>query len=102
MTSEALKIIQRLTDQSKVEVIGYIFRLINANQTPWWTRGPFIGATIGILISPAFLAASMYILLGRIIRLTDGDSRSFIKQNYMTGIFVTGDVASLVIQAAGE
>lgn len=85
-----------------VECLGYVARVINSYQTPNWTTAVFIIEELGILIAPAFLAASMYILFGRIIRLTDGDSRSLIRQKYLTAIFVCGDVLSLFTQAAGK
>ena len=86
----------------KVECLGYAGRIYNTYQTPDWAQPPFILQEIGILIAPAFLAASMYILFGRLIRLTNGDSRSFIRQKWLTGIFVTGDVLSLLVQAIGK
>ena len=86
----------------EVECLGYAGRIYNTYQTPDWAQPPFILQEIGILIAPAFLAASMYILFGRLIRLTNGDGRSFIKQKWLTSIFVTGDILSLLVQAVGK
>ncbi|OCK95051.1 RTA1 like protein, partial [Cenococcum geophilum 1.58] len=47
------------------------------------------------------LAASIYMILGRIITLTDGDSRSMIKRRWITKIFVAGDIISFLGQSAG-
>lgn len=54
-----------------------------------------------ILIAPALMAASIYMILGRIILLTKGEHLSAIKQRWLTKIFVTGDVISLLLQGSG-
>lgn len=55
-----------------------------------------------VLLAPIFFAASMYMVLGRIIRLVDANSYSPIRVNWLTKIFVAGDVISFFVQAAGE
>lgn len=47
------------------------------------------------------MAASIYMVLGRIILLTDGDSHSLIRRRWITKIFVAGDVISLLMQSSG-
>ncbi|PYI23601.1 RTA1 like protein [Aspergillus violaceofuscus CBS 115571] len=54
-----------------------------------------------LLLAPSLFSASIYMLLGRIIRLVHGDSRSLIRPNWLTKIFVTGDVLSFFIQSGG-
>jgi len=54
-----------------------------------------------LLIAPALYAASIYMLLGRIILVTDGESHSLIRNRWLTKIFVTGDVFSFMMQGAG-
>ncbi|KAK6364133.1 hypothetical protein LTS17_012486 [Exophiala oligosperma] len=83
------------------EWVGYIGRALSSHQTPNWTLGPFILQTLLILIAPALFAASMYMELGRIIRLTDGAVHSVIKLRWLTKIFVMGDVLSFLMQASG-
>ncbi|KAJ3537233.1 hypothetical protein NM208_g6398 [Fusarium decemcellulare] len=84
------------------EVIGYIGRIIGASQdTGCWTLGPYIMQTLLILIAPALMAASIYMILGRIILLTEGEHIALIRRRWLTKIFVTGDVISLFMQAAG-
>lgn len=41
-------------------------------------------------------------LLGRIMVLVDGESKSIIRRSWLTKIFVCGDVLSLLLQAAGQ
>ena len=55
-----------------------------------------------ILVAPALFAASIYIILGRIILLTDGESHAIIKQRWLTKTFVSGDVLCFMLQASGK
>jgi len=55
-----------------------------------------------ILIAPAFLAASIYMTLGRIIQMLDAEQSSVIKLRLLTKIFVAGDVLSFLMQASGK
>lgn len=54
-----------------------------------------------ILLAPALFAASIYMVLGRIILLTDGESSSIIRARWLTKIFVAGDVLSFLVQSGG-
>lgn len=62
---------------------------------------PYIIQSVFLLVAPALFAASIYMELGRIINLTDGDSRSIIGRTKLTKIFVTGDVLSFFAQSGG-
>ena len=84
-----------------VESIGYIGRAISSQQTPDWTLGPYIVTAILVLVAPALFAASIYMLLGRVILLAGGERFSMIKQRWLTKIFVGGDVLSFLMQSAG-
>lgn len=57
--------------------------------------------TLSILLAPAFFAASIYMILGRLIVLVDGESHSPIRVKWLTKIFVGGDVLSFLAQSAG-
>ncbi|GME38023.1 protein RTM1 [Neofusicoccum parvum] len=81
--------------------IRYIGRILSANQTPDWTVGPYIQQTLLLLVAPALFAASIYMGLGRVILLTDGETHSLIRLKWLTKIFVCGDVVSFVLQGAG-
>jgi hypothetical protein len=54
-----------------------------------------------LLLAPALFAASIYIVLGRIILLVDGECHSLIRQKRLTKIFVIGDVISFLVQCGG-
>lgn len=54
-----------------------------------------------LLVAPALFAASIYIILGRIILMTGGEKHSLIRLKWLTKIFVTGDVISFLVQGGG-
>ncbi|RSL52170.1 hypothetical protein CEP54_011044 [Fusarium duplospermum] len=76
-------------------------RAISSSERPNWTVKPYIIQTLLLLISPALFAASIYMILGRIILVTDGESCSPIRRVWLTKIFVLGDVLSFVLQGGG-
>lgn len=84
-----------------VELIGYIARMMSAKEGPNYKRGPYIIQALLLLLGPAFFAASIYMILGRIILLTAGEAHAPIRRRWLTKIFVTGDVISFLAQAAG-
>ncbi|KAH6849569.1 putative RTM1-like protein [Alternaria alternata] len=83
------------------EVIGYIGRAISAQESPNWSVAVYSLSTILLLVAPALFAASIYMMLGRIILVTDGESHSLIPKKWLTKLFVTGDVISFMMQGAG-
>lgn len=54
-----------------------------------------------ILVAPALFAASIYMILGRIIASVDGESLSLIKKRWLTKVFVTSDVVTFIVQLGG-
>ncbi|KAJ5572863.1 hypothetical protein N7450_009847 [Penicillium hetheringtonii] len=84
-----------------LETVGYIGRLLSSIEAPDFTKGPYIMQSALILIAPAFLAASIYMTLGRIIQMLDAEQSSVIKLRWLTKIFVAGDVLSFLMQASG-
>ncbi|MCJ1247301.1 hypothetical protein MMC30_004515 [Trapelia coarctata] len=83
------------------EAIGYVGRAISSTQTPNWTKEPYICQSLLLLLAPALFAASIYMLLARIIRVTDAESHLLIKVKWLTSVFVLGDVLSFLAQSAG-
>ncbi|TKX24767.1 hypothetical protein C1H76_2942 [Elsinoe australis] len=82
-----------------LECIGYIFRIISHDRTS--VLLPFIIQSIFLLVAPALYAASIYMVLGRLIRLLRAESYSLIAPRWMTKIFVAGDVFSFLVQSSG-
>lgn len=88
------------TDPSTVEVLGYIFRAIASKHQQ--SLGIYIIQVVLLLVAPALLAASIYMVLGRLMRFTESESLSPIRVNWLTKIFVCGDVFSFFVQSGGS
>ena len=50
------------------------------------------------MLAPVFYAASIYMVLGRLIRSVSGERFSVIRTTRMTKIFVAGDILALNVQ----
>ncbi|KAJ9419700.1 hypothetical protein FOXG_07019 [Fusarium oxysporum f. sp. lycopersici 4287] len=84
------------------EIAGYIGRAINSTEDPGcWTLGPYVVQSVLLLIAPALMAASIYMILSRVILLTEGEVHAVIKRRWLTKVFVIGDIVSLQLQSAG-
>lgn len=55
-----------------------------------------------LLVAPPLFAATLYMLLGRIVMGLNAKSYSLIKPRWLTSIFVTSDVICFVVQLGGE
>lgn len=82
-------------------MIGYGARYVSGKETPDWTLTPYIFQAILLLVAPALYAATIYMELGRIITLIDGEGHTLIPRKWMTKIFVIGDVLSFFLQGGG-
>ena len=82
-----------------VEVIGYIGRAIGHDDSE--SRGPYIIQYLFILLAPALFAASIYMVLGRIIIATHAQNLSVVRVRWQTMLFVSGDVLSFLVQCIG-
>lgn len=85
----------------QVECIGYGVRSYSSKQTPDWTLMPYLIQNLFILLGPAFYAASIYMVLGRLIRSLEAERHSLIRVNWLTKIFLLGDILSILSQAGG-
>ncbi|OHW97541.1 RTA1 domain-containing protein [Colletotrichum incanum] len=86
--------------------IGGVFQTIGYAGRIWshydpLSIGGFVIQAILILVAPALYAASIYMILGRLIRTVRGEHLSLIPVNWVTRIFVTGDVIAFTLQAGG-
>ncbi|CRK19837.1 Protein RTA1 like protein [Verticillium longisporum] len=61
----------------------------------------FVVQAIPILVAPALYAASIYMILGRLIRTLRAEHLSLLPVDWVTRIFVTGDVVAFSLQASG-
>ncbi|PWY90415.1 RTA1 like protein [Aspergillus sclerotioniger CBS 115572] len=57
--------------------------------------------TLLILLAPTLYAASIYMVLGRIITFLHAQHLSVVPVKWMTKIFVSGDILSFILQGAG-
>jgi hypothetical protein len=81
------------------ETIGYAARAAAHNDTV--SKIPYIIQSTLILIAPILFAASVYMILGRLILRTDSASYSIIRANWVTKVFVGGDVLCSFMQGGG-
>lgn len=77
-------------------LIGGIFQTIGYCGRIWShfdkeSIGGFVMQAILILVAPALFAASIYMILGRLIRALGAEHLSLIPIKWVTKIFVTGD-----------
>ncbi|SPQ26802.1 286872e0-f7b9-4aa2-91ae-c5a2f8240782 [Thermothielavioides terrestris] len=80
------------------EIVGYAGR-IKSYYNQWEETGFFM-QIIGLTIGPAFLSASVYLCLSRIVAIY-GPANSRIPAGWYTRIFIPCDIVSLVLQAGG-
>ncbi|KAI5921685.1 RTA1 like protein-domain-containing protein [Camillea tinctor] len=83
------------------ESIGYIGRAMSSKEYPNFTKDPYIIQSLLLLLGPTLLAASIYMILGRLIILLRAESYSIIKPRWLTKFFVLGDVLSFLAQSGG-
>ncbi|KAF1950304.1 hypothetical protein CC80DRAFT_243785 [Byssothecium circinans] len=81
------------------ETVGYAARAAAHNDTV--SKTPYIIQSVLVLIAPILFAASVYMILGRLILRTDSASYSIIRATWVTKIFVTGDILCFFIQSGG-
>lgn len=79
--------------------LGYGARYI-ATKNPSST-GPYILQSLFIILPPSLYAATIYMIYGRIVLLVNAPQASIIRPQWVTKIFVTGDVISFLMQAGG-
>jgi hypothetical protein len=78
-----------------VEVIGYCARAAAGSRTD--SLLPYVLQYNMILLPPALFAATIYMILGRIILLTEATHLSIVSPRWLTAIFVSGDVISFMM-----
>ena len=85
------------------ECVGYIGRVLSALENPGpYDKIPYIIQSLLLLIAPPFFAASIYMELGRVVAMVDGEKKLFIRRTWLTKTFVIGDVVTFLVQATGS
>ncbi|KAI1463487.1 RTA1 like protein [Daldinia caldariorum] len=83
------------------EAVGYVGRAMSSPEYPNFTKNPYIIQSTLLLLGPTLFAASIYMILGRLIVLLEANSYSIIKPRWLTKVFVLGDVLSFFAQGGG-
>lgn len=84
---------------NQVEVVGYVGRIWSHNDL-----SSVLGYSMQqlfILLAPALMAASIYMILGRMIRVLGAEHHSIVPIRFLTKIFVAGDIVSFIAQGGG-
>ncbi|EUC35468.1 hypothetical protein COCCADRAFT_90632 [Bipolaris zeicola 26-R-13] len=81
------------------EVGGYSARIASHFDNQAWA--PFITQGVLLLIGPLWFAATVYMMLGRTIRLAGAEEIVGGRARWYTRGFVTADVTTLVVQGLG-
>ncbi|KAH7407237.1 RTA1 like protein-domain-containing protein [Cadophora sp. MPI-SDFR-AT-0126] len=81
------------------EVIGFGARAVG-NKKPDILL-PYLFQSLLILLAPIFFAASVYMILSRLIRAVGAESHSVVRVTWVTKVFVGGDILCFLIQAGG-
>ncbi|KAI5790322.1 RTA1 like protein [Geopyxis carbonaria] len=82
-----------------MEGIGYVGRALSHHDP--FALPPYLMQTLLLLVAPALFAASIYMVLARLMRATGGAEYSPVRLNWVTKLFVTGDVLSFLMQSSG-
>ncbi|PYI00063.1 RTA1 like protein [Aspergillus ellipticus CBS 707.79] len=81
-----------------MELAGYIGRIL-MNHNPW-DQGAFKLQIVCLVLAPTFIAAGIYLTLKHVI-LSLGPQYSRLRPQLFTWIFISCDIGSLILQAAG-
>jgi hypothetical protein len=81
-----------------LEMLGYIGRTISGHNPQ--SLNPFLIQIICLTIAPCFIMAGIYYLLGQLIQIY-GTQYALLKPMWYSYIFISCDIISLVVQAAG-
>jgi drug/metabolite transporter (DMT)-like permease len=82
-----------------VQIIGYGGRAVSHFHPDSTTL--YAMQTLLILLAPTLYAASIYMVLGRVITHVQAQHHSVIPVTWMTKIFVSGDILSFILQGVG-
>ncbi|KAI0588150.1 RTA1 like protein [Pyrenophora tritici-repentis] len=77
------------------EAVGYSARAAAHNNTD--SKTPYIIQSTLILLAPILFAASIYMILGRLMRRTKSTDYSLVRVSWVTKVFVGGDVLCLYV-----
>ena len=85
-----------------LETAGYASRIASSGEAPDFKLPAYIVQSLCILVAPAFIAATIYMVLSRIVLVVNGRSKLPLRQKLLTLTFVSGDIVSFMVQSTGE
>ncbi|KAJ4014569.1 hypothetical protein NW752_007337 [Fusarium irregulare] len=80
-----------------VEAAGYACRALSTRNSPL----PYTIQTFALLLGPAFMTASIYMMLSKIIIALDADIHSLVPVKTLPKVFIFCDLVSLAAQLTG-
>ncbi|KAK9368155.1 RTA1 like protein-domain-containing protein [Lipomyces kononenkoae] len=81
------------------QMIGYPARVFAHYHTD--QIGPYAVQSSFILLAPVFYAASIYMVLGRVVRSVHGERFSIVRPSWMSKLFISCDLLALSVQGIG-
>ncbi|GAM35914.1 RTA1 domain protein [Talaromyces pinophilus] len=82
------------------EIIGYATRIVSHNNTGKLI--PYCIQAVFILLGPTLFAASVYMVLARVIRSVHAEKHSVLPLNWVTKTFILSDIVTFIVQAGGS
>lgn len=79
--------------------MGYIGRVLAHDSTG--ELMPYVIQSTLLLLAPVLFAATLYMTLSRVIIAINGQEHSPVRPQWLTRIFVCGDIFSFIIQSSG-
>lgn len=76
-------------------------RIMSSAQAPDFTKMPYIIQSILLLLGPTLFAASVYMVLGRLVVALHAHHHVMIRPKWLTKVFVIGDLFSFCAQGGG-
>ncbi|KAI9152330.1 Protein RTM1 [Paramyrothecium foliicola] len=83
-----------------MEAAGYFARAKASGATD--RLMPYVIQNVLILLPPILFAASIYMILGRLINALSGERYSLVPLKWMTKIFLAGDIVSFLVQGGAS
>ncbi|KAJ6120884.1 hypothetical protein N7523_005164 [Penicillium sp. IBT 18751x] len=81
------------------QIIGYICKCLGHDNLASVTI--YALQSVLILLAPPLYAASVYMVLGRLVTYLQAENSSLVPVKWMTKLFVAGDIFSFMLQSAG-
>ncbi|EDK36430.2 hypothetical protein PGUG_00528 [Meyerozyma guilliermondii ATCC 6260] len=82
-----------------VEGLGYGIRYLSVTHSE--SLLPYVSSTFLILNAPALYTTSIYMMFGEVVRILNASAYATMPLNYITIIFVVGEIISMLLEFIG-